>query len=109
LQGTWGKTTNVFYTTHAWLSADTGTPEAQQFIKAYAQAYGTVPGDAFAALGYDAAKLLLDVLQRAGQERSTPRLFAALEDTRDFHGVTGTIGFSKESHVPQKDGLDHRD
>ena len=97
-----GQTTDVFYTTHAWLSAETGTAEAQQFIEAYSQAYGAAPQDAFAALGYDAAKLILDVLQRAKREKSSPRLLAALEDTHEFHGVTGTIGFSKENHVPRK-------
>ena len=102
MQGSWGKTNNVFYTTHAWLSLDTGTEEAKQFIKAYTQAYGAAPEDAFAALGYDAANLILDVLQRARQEKSTPRLLAALEDTQGFQGVTGTIGFSKDNHVPQK-------
>ena len=100
--GSGGKTDNVFYTTHAWLSPDTGTQEAKQFIEAYTQAYGAAPEDAFAALGYDAANLILDVLQRAKQERSTPRLLAAFEDTQEFHGVTGTIGFSKDNHVPKK-------
>jgi branched-chain amino acid transport system substrate-binding protein len=91
----------VWYTTHAWLSAETGTPQTKQFIEAYEQAYGTPPEDAFAALGYDAANLLLDVLQRA--EKMRPRdITEALGNTQAFQGVTGTISYTAKNHVPRK-------
>lgn len=93
-------TDDVWYTTHAWLSADTGTPAAKAFIAAYADAYGAAPSNAFAALGYDAARLVLDVLRRA--QRNRRGIIEVLEDTQDFEGVTGTISFSRESHVPLK-------
>jgi len=95
-----GPTGNVWFTTHAWLSEDTGTPAAKAFIADYRDAYGAAPTDAFAALGYDAARLMLDVLRRAGHSASG--ILDALEDTRDFAGVTGTITFSRDSHVPLK-------
>ncbi len=99
LDGNPGPTTNVWFTTHAWLSEQTGTPEAKQFIAAYRDAYGTAPADAFAALGYDAARLMLDVLRRAQSQRE---VFDALEHTDGFKGVTGTISFNPQSHVPLK-------
>ena len=99
LEGDPGPTSNVWFTTHAWLSEQTGTPEAKEFIAAYRDAYGAAPTDAFAALGYDAARLMLDALRRA---RSQSGIFYALEHTEGFKGVTGTISFSSESHVPLK-------
>jgi branched-chain amino acid transport system substrate-binding protein len=93
-------TDDVWYTTHAWLSQETGTPAAKAFIAAYVDAYGTAPTDAFAALGYDAARLMLDVLGRA--KRSRKGIVDSLENTEGFEGVTGTISFSRESHVPLK-------
>ena len=99
LEGNPGPTSNVWFTTHAWLSEQTGTPEAKEFITAYRDAYGAAPPNAFAALGYDAARLLLDVLRRAQSQRG---IFYALEHTEGFKGVTGTISFSPQSHVPLK-------
>ena len=99
LEGDQGPTCNVWFTTHAWLSEETGTAEAKEFIAAYRDAYGAAPADAFAALGYDAARLMLDVVRRA---RNLRRIFHALEHTEGFKGVTGTISFSSESHVPLK-------
>jgi branched-chain amino acid transport system substrate-binding protein len=94
-------TDDVWLTTHAWLSEQTGTPEAKAFIDAYRDAYGVAPSDAFAALGYDAGRLMVDVLRRA---RSTHGrgILRALEATEGFEGVTGTISFSPQSHVPLK-------
>lgn len=99
LEANLGPTDGVFFTTHAWLSEETGTAEAKAFLAAYRDAYGAAPPDAFAALGYDAARLILDALGRA---RSRKGLFRALEHTTGFPGVTGTISFSPESHVPLK-------
>ena len=92
---------DVWYTTHAWLSAETGTPEAKQFIAAYKEAYGLPPEDAFAALGYDAANLLLQVVQQVKKIRRRD-ILDALEQTQDFQGVMGTISYSKNNHVPKK-------
>ena len=92
-------TDQVWFTTHAWLSEQTGTPEAQRFIAAYRDAYGAAPADAFSALGYDAARLILDVLRRA---RTPEEIFQVLQTTTGFRGVTGTISFSSGSHVPLK-------
>jgi len=42
---------------------------------------------------------MLDVLRRAHSRRG---IFYALEHTEGFKGVTGTISYSSESHVPLK-------
>jgi len=94
-----GDTSGVWFTTHAWLSEETGTPEARAFVAAYREAYGAAPADAFAALGYDAARLTLQALRRARGRRA---VFRALERTSGFAGVTGAISFSHASHVPLK-------
>ncbi len=95
-----GDQDDVWFTTHAWLSPVSGTPAAKAFIAAYRDAFGSAPTDAFAALGYDAARLMLDVLRRA--QRSRRGIFDALEETEGFEGVTGRISFSAASHVPLK-------
>lgn len=43
---------------------------------------------------------MLDVLGRA--KRSRKGIADSLENTEGFEGVTGTISFSRESHVPLK-------
>jgi branched-chain amino acid transport system substrate-binding protein len=101
LSGGTEPTDGVWYTTHAWVSAETGTPRAQEFISAYQEAYGNPPENAFAALGYDAANLLLDVLGRTEKSRSR-EISEAFEETEGFEGVTGTISYSEEAHVPLK-------
>jgi len=101
LGGTNGATDKVWYTTHAWLSTETGTPLAKKFIADYKAAYGSPPEDAFAALGYDAANLLLDALKHADNVQPG-KIFDALEATENFTGVTGTISFREGSHVPLK-------
>jgi branched-chain amino acid transport system substrate-binding protein len=101
LSNSHGPTDDVWFTTHAWLSAETGTARAKAFVHAYENAYGHPPGDAFAALGYDSALLLLDAVGRA-QGTSPAEVHAALEGTRDFEGVTGTISYGPHRHVPSK-------
>lgn len=74
-------------------------PLVQGFIERYQQAYGQVP-DALAALGYDAARLAADAIERVGSlDRSAIRY--ALATTSGFRGVTGTITMD-ENHNPVK-------
>jgi branched-chain amino acid transport system substrate-binding protein len=50
---------------------------------------------ALTALGYDAAMVLFDAIERA-KTTEGKALAAAIAQTRDFHGVTGT--FTLDSH-----------
>ena len=81
-------------------SADESRPVVVRFRARYRSTYQREP-DAFAALAYDAARLLLAALtQAASAEPAAIR--AALLQTRNFPGVTGTITYDG-SQTPRKD------
>ncbi|HEX8366961.1 MAG TPA: ABC transporter substrate-binding protein, partial [Pyrinomonadaceae bacterium] len=65
-------------------------PEIQNFVKAYQTKFNVVP-DSLAALAYDAAKVLVDAIKRAGGADDSAKLKDAINATRNFAGVTGTI------------------
>ena len=54
----------------------------------------------FDALGYDAAYLVADAAERAGED-DRQAITDALAETTDFEGVTGTFSFD-ENHNPVK-------
>ncbi len=70
-------------------SADDPSPRIQEFVKRYRDKFGQVP-DGLAALGYDAAQVALDAMARA-KDLTGPSIKEALEQTKDFPGVTGVI------------------
>ncbi|NTU81791.1 MAG: ABC transporter substrate-binding protein [Chloroflexales bacterium] len=92
---------NVFFSTHALNSPDKGTEAYKKFYSAYKAEYGHDPENAFAGLGYDAVYLLADAITRAGGT-DPAAIKQALETTQKFPGITGSITFAPESHVPQK-------
>jgi branched-chain amino acid transport system substrate-binding protein len=92
---------NVFFTTHALMDATGGTDGIKKFMTAYKAEYGNDPENAFAALGYDTVYLMVDAIKRAGGTDSAA-VKSAIESTKDFPGITGSITFSADSHVPQK-------
>jgi len=73
--------------------------EVQEFVKKYQAEYGKIP-DGLAAMGYDAAALLFNAMERSkslkGQDLSD-----AIADTKDFPGVTGKISID-ENHNAKK-------
>jgi len=78
----------AFFTTH--YAPDQPGARVRAFSDAFLRAYGPPPPDAIAALGYDAARLALDAIARAGST-SPVAVRDALAATVDFPGVTGTI------------------
>jgi branched-chain amino acid transport system substrate-binding protein len=78
-----------FFSNH--YSPDSRELVVQTFVKNYQKKYGTTP-DALAALAYDAAKLLVDAINRAGSTDSS-KIRDALAATKGFRGVTGVITF----------------
>ncbi|HBY95846.1 MAG TPA: amino acid ABC transporter substrate-binding protein [Chloroflexi bacterium] len=92
---------NVFFTTHALMDASGGTEGIKKFIAAYKAEYNHDPENAFAALGYDTMYLIADAIKRAGSTDASA-IKKAIEETKNFPGITGSITFSPESHVPQK-------
>jgi branched-chain amino acid transport system substrate-binding protein len=78
-----------YFTNH--FSPDDPAPMVKGFVARYQEKYGAPP-DTFAALGYDAARLLADAIKRAGTSDSKA-LRDALAETAGFEGVTGQISF----------------
>ncbi len=92
---------NVFFSTHALMDPTIGTDGIKKFIAAYTAEYQHAPENAFAALGYDSVYLLADAIKRAGGMDGAA-LKSAIETTSAFPGITGSITFTPENHVPQK-------
>lgn len=92
---------NAYYTTHVLLDGEEGGQRVKQFITAYKAEFGVVPESAFAGLGYDAVMLLADAIKRAGTDQPQA-IREALQATRDLPGVTGSISFAPDSHIPKK-------
>jgi branched-chain amino acid transport system substrate-binding protein len=76
-----------FFASH--FSTEDQSPIIQNFIREFKKRFNRDP-DAMAALGYDAAKVLLDAMRRANSSEPA-RVRAALAATKDFEGVTGKI------------------
>ncbi|MEJ7599384.1 MAG: ABC transporter substrate-binding protein [Kofleriaceae bacterium] len=76
-----------YYSNH--YSFDEARPEVQEFVTKYKAKYGEVP-DGLAALGYDAARVLFDAMDRAPSLNGRD-LAGAIAATKDFPGVTGKI------------------
>jgi len=92
---------NVFFTTHAYLGPDNPDPQVADFRKAYIRDYpGTTP-TAFAALGYDAARLIMAAVAEAGST-DPDDIRRALSGIQRFQGVTGTISYPAGSRIPSK-------
>jgi branched-chain amino acid transport system substrate-binding protein len=70
-------------------SAGDPSPVVQEFGKVYREKFGSLP-DNFAALGYDAANVILDAIKRADSINSTA-IRDAISQTKDFPGVSGHI------------------
>lgn len=96
-----GKAIDGAYYTNHYTHQDP-RPEVQEFVKKYQAAHGQVP-DALAALGYDAARLLFDSMNRAKSLSGTD-IAAAIAETRDFPGVAGTITIDAERNA-RKDAV----
>jgi len=92
---------DVYFTTHAYLGADNPDPLVQRFRDAYTAAYDGVEPDAFAALGYDTAHLIMTAIRIAGTT-DPDSVRAALSSIRDFAGVTGQMHYPAGSRIPVK-------
>jgi branched-chain amino acid transport system substrate-binding protein len=69
----------------------------QNFVKKFREKYNEVP-DAIAALSYDATRILIEAIKRAGTTDG-PKLRDAMAATKDFDGVTGTITINNERNA----------
>ena len=78
------------------------SPVVQDFVKKFEAAYRAKP-DAFGALGYDAARLAVDAMNRA-TDLTPGAIRDAIEQTTDLQGVTGTIRLDAD-HNPVKSAV----
>jgi branched-chain amino acid transport system substrate-binding protein len=72
-------------------------PRIQDFVKRYKEVWGEVP-DGLAAMGYDAARVAMDAIVRAG-EPTGAAIRDALAQTKAFPGVTGVITIDAEHNA----------
>jgi branched-chain amino acid transport system substrate-binding protein len=89
---------NFYYTAH-YTTGEGATDKTTEFVEAFKAEYGSAP-NMFDALGYDAAHLVADAAERAGED-DRQAITDALAETTDFEGVTGTFSFD-ENHNPVK-------
>lgn len=76
-----------YYSNH--YTVESTDPAVTEFIKKFRAKYNETP-DALAALGYDAARILAQAIDRS-QDLSPKGIRDELAKTRDFPGVTGKI------------------
>lgn len=89
---------NTFFSTHYSDKDDS----VKGFVEAFKQEYGHMP-NVFAALGYDAGKMIVDAIRRAGSD-DPEKIRQALEETKDLQVGTGTITMDK-NHNPIKQAV----
>jgi len=86
----------IYYSTH--YSPDSTAPQVVEFVSNYRARWAGETPDAFAALGYDAALLLIDALERA-QTTESAALRTAIAATRDLLGATGRTGIDEDGNA----------
>jgi branched-chain amino acid transport system substrate-binding protein len=90
---------DVYYSTHVALGSRAS--RVRRFVAAYRRRYGRAPENAFAALGYDAMRLIAYAIRRAGST-SPSAIRKGLAATRGFPMVTGTISYAPGRRTPTK-------
>jgi branched-chain amino acid transport system substrate-binding protein len=77
-----------YYSTH--YSAESPDPKVQAFVQKYRARFDGRTPDGMAALGYDAAYMMVDAIRRAGSTEPA-KIRDALAATKNFEGITGRI------------------
>ena len=86
---------NTFFCTHYF----EGDEDVQSFLKAYKDEYKEDP-NVFAALGYDAGKMLIDAISRSKGDMTKIR--ENIENIKDLKVATGVITMDAKTHNPIK-------
>lgn len=92
--------TDVYFTSH--FSTESDDPKVKEFLANYKEEFGQ-EADTFAALSYDAANLIFDAAERAGNA-DRDAIKDAIAKTEKFEGITGTFAID-ENHDPVKPAL----
>lgn len=91
----------IHFTTHAFVDRAHPDPAMAAFVAAYERANPGQKAGAFAALGYDTARLILAAVAEAGSS-DPAAVLAALPNLPAFRGLTGTIRYENGSRIPTK-------
>lgn len=91
---------HTFFTNH--YSVESTDPVSKTFVDAYTKEYGQKP-DALSVLGYDAARVLLDAIARAGSADPV-KIREALAATKDFKAISGDTTLN-ENHDAVKNAV----
>jgi ABC-type branched-subunit amino acid transport system substrate-binding protein len=91
----------VYYTTHSAVGMNTASNAVRRFDASFQAAYGRPPQNAFAGLGYDAVGLVASAVRRADSVKPA-EVRDAIQATRHYPGVTGTLSYDGEDRVPRK-------
>ena len=81
---------NTYFTN--FYSIEDKNPVSNAFVEAYKKEYGQTP-DSMAAMGYDAAKLLVDAIKRANSTDAN-KIKEALAATKNFISVSGEMSLN---------------
>ncbi len=85
-----------YYSTH--FSPESPDEKIQAFVKNYRERYDNRTPDGMAALGYDAAYMMVDSIRRAGSPEPA-KIRDALAATKGFEGITGRIDMDKNRNA----------
>lgn len=85
-----------YYSTH--YSAESPDEKVQTFVKKYRERFENRTPDGMAALGYDAAYIMVDAIRRAGSTEAV-KIRDALAATQGFDGITGRIDMDKDRNA----------
>jgi branched-chain amino acid transport system substrate-binding protein len=88
--------------TVATLNPDSYPPEGQAFFKDFASSYGDKTPDPYAIYGYEAMKLVLDAIERAG-DPTKENVLKAIFDTKDRQSVLGTYSIDENGDTTLTD------
>lgn len=89
----------IVFTTHEGIYGD--SPKGAEFVEAYEAQFGKAPDNVFAALGYDAIRLIADAVNRA-ESLEGEAIRDALSATDGYEAVTGSISYPEGQRIPQK-------
>jgi branched-chain amino acid transport system substrate-binding protein len=86
----------------ATLNPESYPPEGQEFFTQFEQEYGEKNPDPYAIYGYEAMRLVLDAVERAGST-SKEDVLKALFDTKDRESVLGTYSIDENGDTTLTD------
>ena len=91
----------IYFVTHSWMGPE-AHPDMPAFIEAYTEMFGSPPGTAFVATGYDTVMLMAKAVEIAGTTDGDA--VAKALTSNEFDLLTGKLTYrsAEEGHMPDK-------